>query len=101
MEGRWFVSNPPKGKVRLDYVSTARPFPGTKPLSDRRFRQVSRGQPYPMRRFAGLISRCFALVVPVSSPHLTAKLDVFRSLGSTHNPNRFVSGCTPSVKCGI
>eukprot|EP00903_Cladosiphon_okamuranus_P017705 g16304.t1 len=40
MEGRWFVSNPPKGKVRLDYVSTSRPFPGTKPLSDRRFRQL-------------------------------------------------------------
>eukprot|EP00752_Nemacystus_decipiens_P004848 g4411.t1 len=40
MEGRWFVSNPPTGKVRLDYVSTARPFPGTKPLSDRRFRQL-------------------------------------------------------------
>lgn len=46
MEGRWFVSNPPKGKVRLDYVSTTRPFPGTKPLSDRRFRQVSIGQRY-------------------------------------------------------
>lgn len=26
--------------MRLDYVSTTRPFPGTKPLSDRRFRQV-------------------------------------------------------------
>ncbi|CAN0435373.1 unnamed protein product, partial [Ectocarpus sp. 8 AP-2014] len=40
MEGRWFVNNPPKGKVRLDYVSTTRPFPGTRPLSDRRFRQA-------------------------------------------------------------
>ncbi|CAM9219645.1 unnamed protein product [Ectocarpus fasciculatus] len=40
MEGRWFVNNPPKGKVRLDYVSTTRPFPGTRPLSDRRFRQL-------------------------------------------------------------
>lgn len=40
MEGRWFASNLRKGKVRLDYVSTTRPLPGTKPLSDRRFRQV-------------------------------------------------------------
>ncbi|CAM9332458.1 unnamed protein product, partial [Hapterophycus canaliculatus] len=42
VEGRWFVTNPPKGKVRLDYVSTTRPFPGSKPLSDRRFRQLLR-----------------------------------------------------------
>ncbi|CAM9700959.1 unnamed protein product, partial [Ectocarpus sp. 12 AP-2014] len=40
MEGRWFVNNPLKGKVRLDYVSTTRPFPGTRPLSDRRFSQA-------------------------------------------------------------
>ncbi|CAB1101565.1 unnamed protein product [Ectocarpus sp. CCAP 1310/34] len=40
MEGRWFVNNPFKGKVRLDYVSTTRPFPGTRPLSDRRFSQA-------------------------------------------------------------
>ncbi|CAM9645182.1 unnamed protein product, partial [Ectocarpus sp. 12 AP-2014] len=40
IEGRWFVNNPLKGKVRLDYVSTTRPFPGTRPLSDRRFSQL-------------------------------------------------------------
>ncbi|CAN0353276.1 unnamed protein product, partial [Laminaria digitata] len=40
VDGRWFANAPAKGKLRLDYVSTTRPLPGTRPLSSRRFQQV-------------------------------------------------------------
>ncbi|CAM9699375.1 unnamed protein product [Discosporangium mesarthrocarpum] len=42
LESSWFTNMPDKGKLRFNYVSTSRPLPGAKPLSQRRFDQVLR-----------------------------------------------------------
>lgn len=78
VEGRWFVTMPNAGKLRLDYAATTRPLPGTRPLSVRRFWQVLavRHVYARVRRGCRVMMGITVLFIPLQRTSIIGALDI-------------------------